>query len=189
MGRINLQDLSSEKAKVKFACAKQAIAISRENPIELYPDFDVFVDLLDSENKILKWAAIKVIGNLSKVDRKKRVDKIISRIVAYSRDKTVITAANAIGALTEIVINKPEYKDEIIKALLRVEKAKYYAKGKLSTECRNVAIGHVVKSLNKLGEGVLKRKDVKNFIARQTKNTRPAVRKNAEKLLMKIERS
>jgi hypothetical protein len=185
MAKLNLQDILSDKASVKFACAKQATIISRENPLELYADFDFFADLLDHSNKILKWNAIQIIGNLSRVDEKKKVDKNIGRLIAYLRDKSLITAANAIGALTEIAINKPKHQDEIVKALLKVEKANYYSKGALSPECRNVAIGHVVKSFARLGGDILKRKNVRNFLVRQMKNTRPKVKKDAEKLLKK----
>lgn len=69
----------------------------------------------------------------------------------------MITAANAIGALSEITKNKPEYRQEILKALLEVEKAKYYNKGCLSPECRNVALGHVIKSFDEFGKEVFER--------------------------------
>jgi len=98
----------------------------------------------------------------------------------------MITAANVIGALSQIARNKPEHRQEILRALLKVEKAKYYSKGDLSLECRNVAIGHVIKSFDDFGEEVFGRKDVKAFLKRQPKTTRPKVRQRAEKLLRKI---
>ena len=52
------------------AANRKAIAISKEDPSKLYPDFDFFIELLNSENQIIKWTAIQVIGNLSKVDKK-----------------------------------------------------------------------------------------------------------------------
>jgi hypothetical protein len=185
MNKLDLSDFSSDKTKVKYACAKQSIAISKNHPDELYPDFSFFTKLLESDNNIFKWTAIKVIGNLSKVDNKKKVDKILPSLIALLSDKKMITAANTIGALTEIVINKPEYTEMIINAFLKVEKTKYYNKGVLSPECCNVAIGHIINSFKKLGKTVYSRKDVQTFLEKQTRNTRPKVREMSEKLLTK----
>jgi len=183
MSKLDLRDLSSDKARVKYACAKQAIAVSQNFPEALYSDFDFFAKLLNSDNNTLKWTAIKVIGNLSTVDNEGEVDEILLSLIALLSDKTMITAANAIGGLSQIAKNKPEHGQEILNALLKVEKAKYYHKGRLSPECRNVALGHVIKSFDKFGEEIFAREDVKAFLKRQTKNTRPKVRQLAEKLL------
>ena len=74
---VFLNGIFSKTAKVKYASTKKAIVISKDNPTELYPDFDFFIELLNSENQIIKWTAIQVIGNLSKVDKKKKVDKLL----------------------------------------------------------------------------------------------------------------
>jgi hypothetical protein len=186
MAILNLSDFLSKKASIKYSCARQAIAISQDNPKDLYPDFDFFTNLLESDNNILKWTAIKVIGNLSKVDNKKKVDKILPSLISLLSDKNMITAANTIGALADIAINKPEHVDEIITALLKVEKATYYYKGEISPECRNVALGHVLKSFKKLGKETCCRKDIQEFLKRQIQNTRPKVRELSEKLLAKM---
>jgi hypothetical protein len=185
MAKLDLSDFSSDKVKIKYTCAKQAIAISQTYPEDLYPDFNFFTRLLESDNNILKWTAIKVIGNLSKVDNKKKVDKILPSFMALLSDKSMITAANTIGALSEIALNKPAHAEEIITALLKVEKTQYYNKGEISPECCNVAIGHVIKSFKKLGKNVYYRKDVQAFLKRQTKNTRHKVRELSRKLIMK----
>jgi hypothetical protein len=183
---MDLSGFSSDKAKVKYACAKQAVEISKNCPEELYPDLSFFNKLLESDNNIFKWTAIKVIGNLSKVDNKKKVDKILPAFIALLSDRKMITAANTIGALTEIAINKPEYIEMIINSLLKVENVNYYIKGDISPECRNVTIGHVIKSVKKLGKTVYYRKDVQAFLERQASSTRPKVKEMSEKLLIKI---
>lgn len=75
----------------------------------------------------------------------------------------MITAANAIGALTEIVINKPEYTEVIINALLKLAKAKYYINSEISPECCNVAIGYVLKSFKKMEKQFIIEKMCKHF--------------------------
>jgi len=183
MQKINLKNFFSDNPKHKYACAKEAITISKTNPKLLYSDFDFFLQFLEGENKILKWTAIQIIGNISKVDNKKKVDKLIPKFITLLSGQSLITAANTIGALAEIAKNKPSYQNKILKALLQMEKAEFYNKGKSSPECRNVAIGQVINSLDKFGQTVYNKKEVKNFLKRQTKNTRPKVRQSAKNLL------
>ena len=187
MSKINLQNFFSKNPKIKYSCAKQAVEISKNTPEELYPDLDFLLQFLDGENKILKWTAIIVIGNLSRVDKQKKVDALIPKLITFLPDKSMITAANTIQSLSVIAMNKPEHLDVILKELLKVEKAKYYSsKGEVSPECTNVAIGHVINSLSKFGELVLKRNEVIDFLKRQTKNTRIKVQKSAQLLLDNI---
>jgi len=86
-----LNDILSKTAKIKYASAKKTIAISKEDPSVLYSDFDFFIEFLNSENQIIKWTAIQIIGNLSKVD------KLLPEM---------IIADNTILALSEIALNK-----------------------------------------------------------------------------------
>lgn len=185
MEKLNLQDFLSDKPYIKYPCTKKAIALSKENPETLYPDFDFFLQFLNGENKILKWTALTVIGNLAAVDTQKKTDKLIPILISFLSDKTMVTAANAAKALSEIAYYKPEYREEILSALLKVEKAVYLNKGEISPECTNVAIGGVIACLPKFGEDVYQRGDVKAFLKRQTKNTRKKVREMVEKLWLK----
>ena len=115
MAKINLKNFFSSKPDIKYKCAKRAIEISQTRPQELYGEFDFFPQFLDGENKILKWTAIRVIGNLSKVDTENMVDKYIAVFIEGLSDKSMITAANAAGALGEIAANKPQHLDIILK--------------------------------------------------------------------------
>jgi len=175
---INLNDFFAKTAKIKCASTKRAIAISKDNPAELYPDFDFFVELLNHENQIIKWTAIQVIGNLSKVDEKKKIDKLLPRLIKFLNCGKMITANNTILALSEIALNKPEYQKMILKEFLKVEHYNYD-----TSECRNVALGKVVLALGKFKEEIKDQKDILDFLERQTNNTRASVKKRAIKLL------
>jgi hypothetical protein len=93
----------------------------------------------------------------------------------------MITSANTIEALGEIAKAKPQFRHEILRAFLAVEHNDYYLKEKLSPECRNVALGHVLRTLPSLGEEILYSEEVREFIDRQKSNTRPSVCKLAQK--------
>jgi len=175
---VFLNDFFSKTAKIKYASTKKAIAISKEDPGELYPDFDFFVELLNSENQIIKWTAIQVIGNLSKVDEKKKVEKLLPKLISFLNCGKMITANNTILALSEIALNKPEYQEMIFKELIKVEHYNYD-----TPECRNVALGKIVSALSKFKEEIKDHKDILEFLERQTNNTRVPVKKRAIKLL------
>ena len=178
---VFLNDFFSKTAKVKYAGTKKAMAISKEDPSELYPDFDFFIELLNSENQIIKWTAIQVIGNLSKVDKKKKVDKLLPRLIGFLNCGKMITANNTILALSEIALNKPEHQEKIFKEIIKVEHYNYD-----TLECRNVALGKVVSALGKFKDEIKDRKDILEFLERQTNNTRASVKKRAIKLLERL---
>ncbi len=178
---VFLNDFFSKTAMIKYASTKKAIAISKEDPSELYPDFDFFIELLNSENQIIKWTAIQVIGNLSKVDKKKKIDKLLPKLIGFLNCGKMITANNTILALSEIALNKPEYQEMIFKEFIKVEQYNYD-----TLECRNVALGKVILALDKFKDKIKYRKDILEFLERQTNNTRVPVKKRAIKLLEKL---
>lgn len=186
MPKVNLKDFFSDKAQIKYCCAKNAIALSQEKPEVLYPDFDFFLQFLDGENHVLKWTAIIIIGNLSKADKKNKVEKIIPKFIGFLNEKEMITANNTIKALVKIIEARPKIKNKILKEVIKVEKYKYYNKGELSPECRNITIGHAIDALSEFKDDIKNKKEFINFIKRQTKNTRQTVRKRADNLFKKI---
>lgn len=186
MKKINLKDFSNEKPEIKYCAAKKAIKISQNYPKELYRDFDFFVKMLDNEKNVLKWTAIIVLGNLSKVDTKNKINKIISRLMANLSDKSLITASNSIKAMAKIGKYKPKHQKQILNGILKVEKATYYNKGKPSPECRNVVIGHALDGISEFDQKLIEEKKVITFIKRQTKNSRLTVARRAKKLLNDI---
>jgi len=185
---INLEDLKSDDPKIKYCCAKQAIALSKTNPQEIYSDFDTFVALLDSEKNVLKWTALQVLGNLSTVDSENKIDKLIPRFLKFLHCGDLITSGNATLGLTVAAKNKPKYKTQILKEFLKIEKDIYYNKGEISPECKNIAIGHSIDALADFIDDIKSEKLFIDFLKRQQKNTRPSVAKKANALMAKLQK-
>jgi hypothetical protein len=93
----------------------------------------------------------------------------------------MITANNTILAFSEIALNNPKYQEMIFKEIIKVEHYNYD-----TPECRNVAIGKVVSALGKFKDKIKDRKDILEFLDRQTNNTRVSVKKRAIELLEKL---
>lgn len=183
MRPINPADLSSEVPKIRYSCARQAISLSEGSPEKLYPEIDRIIPLLDSEKRVLVWSALQIIGNLSCVDTQNKIGALIPKLQKCLSDESMITAANAVGALGKIAKNKPQHRDAIVRSLIEVEHATYYSKGKVSPECTKVVIGHVLNALSELGPDSYTGPDVQSFIKRQIRSSRPAVSKLAKELL------
>ena len=92
----------------------------------------------------------------------------------------LITANNATMALAAVAIAKPQYQKQITEELLKVEHYEYD-----TDECRNIAIGKVIEAIGSYSTQLQDKKAVIEFARRQTKNTRNATRKKAERFLKK----
>jgi hypothetical protein len=174
------EGLGSDKARIKYGCVKVLRLISEKKPEILYPRMDFFSDLLDSDNNFLKWGAIHTIANLAAADSERRFEVIFDKYFAPIPGPELIPAGNVIGGAAKIALAKPELSDRIAKEILKVEKAKYQ-----TAECRNVAIGHAIKSFDLFFDQIKDKEPVIKLIKKQLKNTRNATRKKAEKFLKK----
>ncbi len=178
-----LDGLTSKKASVKFSCAKVLRIISEKHPEALYSHIDSFIRLLDSENNIMKWEGIHVIGNLASVDKGKRIDAILSRYLKPIKGPVMITAANVIGGAAKIAAAKPYLAERIAIEILKVQHAEY-----ATAECRNVALGHALDAFELFFDNIKNKQPVIELVTKQLDNTRSGTRKRAEKLLKKWQR-
>ena len=175
-----IEGLSSRKASVKFGCGKVLRIISERHPEALYPHIDTFIKLLDSNNNIMKWEGIHVIGNLACVDKGKKIDAILTKYLKPIQGPVMITAANVIGGAAKIAAAKPYLAERIAAEILKVQHAKY-----ATAECRNVALGHALDAFEIFFDKIKNKQPVIDLVTKQMDNTRNSTRKRAEKLLKK----
>jgi hypothetical protein len=170
--------VTGSNKRIKNAAAKTLQILSAREPILLYPKFTFFVQLMNSDDTILKWIAIDVIGNVSAVDTKNRINKTtLQALYDLLSDESMITAAHAITALGTIAAHKPRRRKEITNNLLSIEKIKR------NPECRNILIGHTILALTEYIDQLRDKKAVLLFARRALKNSRHATRKKAETFL------
>ncbi|MGE5326603.1 MAG: hypothetical protein ACM3NO_06160 [Deltaproteobacteria bacterium] len=172
--------LTSEKARVKFGALKALRQMGELEPDLLYPHFDLLVALLRSENSILRWNAMLILGDLARVDRGGRIEWIIDNYLEPISGPHLIDAANTMRGATAIATAKPHLADRVSQAILNVERATYD-----TPECRNVAIGHAISCLDRLVPMIADTRATQLFVTRQLDNGRPATRKKAEHFLRK----
>ena len=177
-----LEGIYSEKAAIKFKSAKILRIISEERPELLYPKWDFFEKLLDSENNIIKWNAMDVIANLTRVDSRNMFDKIFRKFYGMLYEGSLITAAHVVGNSWKIAKAKPGLGSRITSELLKVEKIPLPTE-----ECMNILKGHAILSFSEYFGQIKEKGKVKSFARRELKNSRNATRAKAEKFLKKFE--
>ena len=174
------EELSSSDPKIKYGAAKTLLAQAKNDPGKLYPHAAFFEHLLESDNNILKWTAIEVIGSLASVDAERKIRKDTKRLVSFLSAGKMITANHAISALAQFARAFPEQRDAITLELMNVERCTYD-----TDECRNIALGNVILALDSYYDRSGHKPAVIAFVERQQANTRNATAKKAAAFLKK----
>jgi hypothetical protein len=177
-----INGITSQQAKIKFRSAKILRIISEKNPKSLYDEWEFFARLLDSKNTILKWNAMDIIANLTRVDAKNRFDELFKKFYGYLYDGSLITAGHVGGNSGTIALAKPKLKDRITKELLKVERISLPTE-----ECRNILIGQTIDTFSVFYDKISDKDEVAAFVKRQLNNTRRSTKAKAEKFLKKFE--
>jgi len=172
--------LAMDKPALKYGSSRILRILSEQAPALLYPRIRFFIQNLETANTFLACDASLILGNLAAVDANKRIDKIFTRYFAPIRGPNLIIAGNITKGAIAMALAKPRLTEAIVGELLKVEKGRYD-----TDECRNIAIGGVIATLDQIFAQVQRRRRVLNFVRRQLDNSRPAVRKKAEKFLRK----
>ena len=178
--------LKTERSALKFGFEKTLRLISEKAPELIYPHFEDYVNLLDSENNFLKWGAILTIANLASVDSENKFEKIFGKYYSPVNGPAMISAANVVGNSWKIVNAKPELAGKIVHEMLKVQNAEYINRGEVSPECKNVVCGHAVDSFAKFFDKIMNKIPVLEFVNAQLNSPRAPVRKKAEKFLNKF---
>ena len=178
-----LTEMQSPTKKAKNGAAKALRIVSEKAPELLYPHFDQLARLLGQNDTILKWIGIDVVGNLSFVDREDKIDSGVLRpLYTFLSDRSMITASHAIEGLGKIARNKPRFRNEITRELLKTESIER------SDECRNILLGRTVLSYSTYFDKIEAkgREDIISFVCRHQSNPRNATRKKAQEFLKKL---
>jgi len=181
---LDLEQLHSKDPKIKYGFAKELLRMGAQSPEKLYNYLDYWVNLLQSENQILKWTAIDILGYLSAVDKKNRVDAVIEDLIDFLHAGHLITCNHAIFALGLIAQNKPSHLARILGELLTIRDDKFD-----SEDCKDIATGKVLEALKKFPAGIMDNHEVMTFIKQAQDCSWSATKKKADKLLARWEKS
>jgi hypothetical protein len=178
---ISLDKLSSRDPRIKYGFAKELLKIGAHSPELLYNDLDYWIKMTGSDNNILKWTAIDIIGYLSAADKDNKTDKLVNNLLLFLHGGHLITCNHAIFALSLFAKNKPELRHSIINELISISKDQFDTE-----ECKNIATGKVLEALKNFLDDTRNHKEAVAFVEQTKNNTRNATRKKAETLFKRI---
>ena len=116
--------LFSKNATIGCGAMKELIAVAEESNC-VYPYMDQFIGMLDSDNSYIRTRGLLLIAANAKWDMDYKIDEIIDEYLRHVNDSKPITARQLIQVLPKLAKDKPELKDDILKALLRANTERY----------------------------------------------------------------
>ena len=116
--------LFDKNDKAAYGCLKELLSISEQDN-SVYPFFDTFADMLNSENSYVRTRGLLLISANAKWDSDYKIDEIIDKYLRYIMDDKAITARQCITALPNIAKYKPELVDDIRAALNKANPGRY----------------------------------------------------------------
>ena len=121
-GLIN--GLMGQDDKKAYECLKKLEEISN-HASTIYRFFDIFVEMLDSDNSYIRTRGLLLIAVNTRWDADNKIDGIIDKYLKCINDERPITARQCIKALPSIVKYKPDLKKDIENALRSANLSRY----------------------------------------------------------------
>jgi hypothetical protein len=175
-----LEGLNSDTARVRYGCLKVLKRISEKEPEALYPEMGSIIGLLDHENTFVLCDACRIIANLTPVDRRGKFEKVFRRYFAPIPGPALIPAVTVLSSASTIAQAKPKLTRRIVAEMLKVDKARYP-----TAECRRIALGHAIDSLDRFFDQIENREPVLRLVRKQLRSPRPSTKKKAQRFLTK----
>jgi hypothetical protein len=180
---LDFDQLTSKDPRIKYGFTKELLNIAANNPELLYDHFEHFQKMLRSENNIIKWTAIDIIGYLSAVDVDNKIDNKINDLIRFLHGGKLITCNHAIFALGNIAKSKKKYRRKILRELIEVSNDTFETE-----ECKNIATGKVLDVFKSFPDEVRNNEAAVEFIVKATNNLRNSTKKKANQILLKLEK-
>ncbi len=173
--------LESDQAAVRFNSSKVLLAMAQDSPETLMPQVRAVLALLDSHNKILKAAAIRTLGHLSRADSRGRITRALGKLLQPIAGPDLVVASSAIESVALIARAKPQVAARVVTALLSVKDGEYR-----TPECRNIAIGKSLDALSQFEVPSSSSQKVGDFARSQRGNSRKTTRERADRLARRL---
>jgi len=168
-----------DKGTQKFYCEKIIRKLSELSPELIYPYFNDVVQMVESDNKFVKWGGIITLTNLLSEDQEGRFRHVFDSFYNLIDSEVMITAVNIINNTWKIIKYYPDLETQITDKLLAIESNTYTHNGKVSSECKNIVLGAVINCFGTYFEISERKEEILAFVKRQKNNTRKKVAKAA----------
>lgn len=169
-----LEGILCKKETIRFNSFKVLLFLSEKHPKVIYPNWDFFAGLLDSDNTYLKFIAIHIIANLVKVDTKNKFEKIFTKYYNLLND-SVVVAGHVTANSGKIARAKPKLQIKITNKLLNIDKT--------NQKHKDLIKAGAIESFSQYFEKAKDKKKMIEFVRAQLNCKSPKTRKIAERFL------
>ena len=173
-----LDGLRSKNETFRYNCFKVLMLISREHGEVLYPQWDFFVELLESDNTYRKLSGLQLIANLTRVDEDGKFEEIFDKYYNLLNDRGTILAAYLAANSGKIARAKPHLQAGVTDRLLDIERV-YQGKQ------IELVKSHVIEAFGEYFEEAEHKERIKEFVRNQLSSESPRTRKQAKAFLDK----
>jgi hypothetical protein len=177
-----LDGILAKKDFIRFNSFKVLLFISEEHPEVLYPRWDFFSGLLDSDNSYQQYIAIYLITSLARVDDSARLEGIFDKLYSILDGEGTITAAHLARNSGKIARAKPELRARITERLLNIDRNH---RGKQ----KELIKGHAIEAFDEYFEDAENQPEILEFVRKQLQSQSPKTRKLAREFLKKRDRA
>jgi hypothetical protein len=173
-----LEGVLSKKDEIRSSSFKILMRVSEEQPKVLYPKWDYFADLLDSDNHYQRYISINVLANLAVVDTKNKFEKIFDKYFSnIEGDRTMVAGQAALNS-GKIAKVKPNLQTKITNRLLNIDETH---RGKQI----DLVKAYVIEAFNEYFEESSDKKKILGFVEAQLESKSPKTKKLANEFLKK----
>ena len=177
-----LDGILASKDFIRFNSFKVLLFISEEHPEVLYPRWDFFSALLDSDNSYQQYIAIYLITNLARADDSARLEGIFDKLYSILDGEGTITAAHLARNSGKIARAKPKLRARITERLLNIDRNH---RGKQ----KELIKGHAIEAFDEYFEEAENQPEILEFVRKQLQSQSPKTRKLAREFLKKRDRA
>jgi len=177
-----LDGILAKKDFIRFNSFKVLLFISEEHPEVLYPRWDFFSGLLDSDNSYQQYIAIYLITSLTRVDDSARLEGIFDKLYSILDGEGTITAAHLARNSGKIARAKPELRAKITERLLNIDRNH---RGKQ----KELIKGHAIEAFDNYFEEAENQPEILEFVRKQLQSQSPKTRKLAREFLKKWDKA
>jgi hypothetical protein len=174
-----VEGLSGKQERVGYNCLRALLLVAEERPELLYPHWQVFVELLASENTYFKLRGANLIAAIIGADTENRFEQIFDQYYDLLDDKSVITASYIAGNSGKIARTKPGLQSRITRRLLSIDETHH------PPECRDLIKGFAVEAFGQYFEESDQKAEILEFVTAQLDSKSPKTRKLAKSFLKK----
>jgi hypothetical protein len=102
-------------------CFLTLVDVCKLAPEVLYPYWERFTCLLDSQNAFQRAIALQLLARLCVIDRGNKFERLFERYFDLLDDQKIMVSRYLVQNVWLIVVSKPDLKDDVLERLLSID--------------------------------------------------------------------